>query len=458
MSFDTLYARFRNRHTTPVDTTFTRGRQRTGVGAARALRQIALDQTSRRLMPGEDVAHKSAKPTFAPNIFGRALDVLCSLYSTPSVRSGDERWSTALWERPTPLDAVMREADVEAQLGGTAAIVVRRAEDGGVDLTVFGADEYLAEYDWRDQHLVREVLIRWAETDEDQPQEVWLYADDTNFEWRFPGRDPVIGAHGLDRVPVVIAQNRPTSRGPLFSAPIGSWRLVESLLTIQQLLEETTWTGMLQRGQPVLFEDDEKLGRTLAPDAPWKMSGGSRAEILANNANINGMLSTVQLDIDAVTTAMGLPKQSFTIASIQPPYSAAVIQALDAEEAKARRRREPTARTWERDVHIVAGAYLGIDPTVTITYPAVPQVLTPTEADARARLKLEMGLADRYTIALELSPHLSPEEIRAQLEQARTERDEDAQRTALVAGRMDTDPAAQDSDDRPVADEDEENG
>jgi hypothetical protein len=457
MSFDTLYARFRNRKSVPTDRSPTAPRQRTSVGAVRALRQIALDHTSRRSMPGEDTAHKSAKPTFAPNIFGRALDVLTSLYSTPSVRSGDDRWKEALWSRSTTLDSVMKEVDVEAQLGGTAAIVMRPA-DGGVDLTVFGADEYVAEYDWRDQHLVREVLVRWGETDEDKPREIWLYADDEVFEWRFPGEDPQRGKHGLKRVPVVIAVNRPSSRGPDYSPPIGSWRLVESLLTIQQLLEETTWTGLLQRGQPVLYEDDPKMGRSLAPDSPWAMSGGSRAEILANNANMPGMLSTVQLDIDAITTSLGLPKQSFTIASIQPPYSAAVIQALDAEEAKARRRREPTARTWERAVHELAAEYTGLDPSVTVTYPAVPQVLTPAEADERAKLKLEMGLADRYTIALELSPHLSPEEIRAQLDNARDERDEDAQRTALVAGRMDTDPAAQDSDDRPVADEDEENG
>ena len=399
----------------------------------RELRRWSVGEpTNRPKMPGESLEHLAGRPRFSPRFFARALDLLGSTYTRPAVRSGE---SGGLWTAGVGLDAVMAEADRESLIGGTALLLLVRGTDRVVRPMVVGRDRYVAAATGPDPRQITEVYVLWRESAASSviagttaTGADYVYADQNGATlYRANGEQEAIDI-AFAALPSTIATTDWTG------VPLGGQTLIDSLRAIRLLLEEIIWTGLLQRGQPVVYDPD-RVPAGQGPDVPWVLDRDSRAEILANNANLSGMLAVLQVCLDSLSTAWGLPRQQFVVASIQAPYSAAVLQAIQAELESTLQARQQVLRQWERAAHALWTAYTGIPCRLdSISYPAPPPPMTTTEMLAVVRAEAELGLVPRIAQLATLEPHRTEAEIRRLVEEAESERADVAAQQAAVAG------------------------
>jgi hypothetical protein len=396
-------------------------------------------------MPNEQATHQQRKPRWAPKLLTAMLDEMSYLYATDPVRKAQRpnRWESALWQfrYQSSLDAIMLDADRAVRRDGTMLAVaapgsssqpgafLQPSEADGVDLFTRTRDlwEVLEHED--DSRAVGAALVWWSNGTAISEQGQRLTSDvfwyfDSQFQGRVEGqRFATLEEHGYGLCPAVTLRNEFPKDSP-YGWPAGGQDQINNLRTINRLMEEINWTGLLQRGQPVISGKHKSESIQLAPDRPWIMESDSIAQILANNANLDGQLRVLQMLLDTWAIGMGLPRSKFLILTTQFAQSAAVIQAQDTELTKDRKVRERIATVWERDVaRAVAAVYntipgaqpLSADP-YSVEYTISPMPLTHADKLAEAKFSAERGLSDPFELKRQLQPHLSEGEARERVE------------------------------------------
>lgn len=396
-------------------------------------------------MPNEQSTHQQRKPRWAPKLLSAMLDELSYLYATDPVRkaSRPNRWRQALWQfrYQSSLDAIMLDADRSVRRDGTALAIaapgsstqpgafVQPSEADGIDIFMRTRDlwEVLEHED--DSRSVGAALVWWSngsivtERGQRRVSDVFWYFD-SKYQGRVEGQTFVsLDEHGYGLCPATTLRNEFPKDSPL-GWPAGGQDQLNNLRTINRLMEEINWTGLLQRGQPVISGKYKGDSITLAPDSPWFVEEVGAVQFLANNANLDHMLRTLQMLLDTWAIGMGLPRSKFLILTTQFAQSAAVIQAQDTELTKDRKVRERIATVWEMDIARVASAVNNAIPGMpelsaspyAVEYTISPMPLTHADKLAEAKFSAERGLSDPFELKRQLQPHLSEDEARERVE------------------------------------------
>jgi len=418
-------------------------------------------------MPNEPLWHREIKPLFAPNILGQALAQLSYLYSEDPIRESPDadRWEEILWDFGPGLSAILADADPRIRLTGAALAYVLPAfgdmatridtlhgvaDDAtpiGVDVVVLDSSRYVAIPSPYDVRQVEAVAIHVATREIQRQREpngpTWAQATEVvhywDREWYATLHDWQIVSlhrHNYGRPPVALLKNT-LSPLSLTGDPLGGADLLRNLRSLNALYEEYLHTSRLQRGQPVIIGEAKNL--QLGPDCAVEESEPGDFSIVANQANLSGMRDAIQVALDSLAIAWGLPRRSMSLDDRSSPSPAQLV-ADRSELREDERIRSRLARTWERGIHAAASAVWGawtgetLDPSVEVEYPPGMSPRTHAERLAEAEFLLSHGLASRWRVAQILNPSASDMELAQLLAEADEDLEERTRRMERIAG------------------------
>lgn len=407
--------------------------------------------------PNEPQWHLDQKPRYAPNLLDDGLTKLSYLYTTPAQRKSEqaEAWREALWDHGLGLDAILLDADKHIRLCGTVLALALPDYDGGevqgVHLSTLTPDRWVAATDDMHRHRISSLAVYWetrsvevtGHNNDDtegavsrriKTMDVHHYWDGVYFarlhDWKIVGWEK----HNLGGVPACTLKNT-ISPLSLFGRPLGGADLVRNIMSINKLWDELLYTASLQRGQPV---GDPTIEATLGPDVIVKEREAGSFRILANNANLAGMESTLLLALAALGKSWGLPSREFALRMTGTITGAAIV-ADRGELAIDRAGREPIAREWERCIAQIASMVWQASgksalPPWSVRHMVGDIPTSHSERLAEADFRLSNGLATRETVARMFEPGLTDDELAKMLEEASNEAETLAQLRAWIAG------------------------
>lgn len=379
----------------------------------------------------ETSAHKNIRPKFAANFLRKAVDDLSYLYAVDPIRNSAtyEAWNELLWNpsEGESLNALLLEADSLTRICGTTLAVIQADESGQLNTWIFPRWKFEVLPSDQNPRKIEAALVYW--------NDAWLYIDATHYY--FCEKQESV-EHGLGCLPCCTLKNT-IAANSVYGDCFGGVDLLQNISTINLQLSELTYVSMLQRGQPVVVGTKAK-NLSLGPDSAIEVDQPGGFTIVPNNANINGMMAAIQMNLDSLAISCGISKRAFNVRSALEPNSADVIYAGQLELSQDRQVRERVAKKWERDIHNIAKTIIWNAAKIDLDLPNVRFVdfaknNSPSDIREKIKLERELGIADNMAIAQQLNPDVAPQELEERIEQAQSELDELDRKKAVIAGR-----------------------
>jgi hypothetical protein len=411
-----------------------------------------------RRMPAEDATHFASKPKLTPPLLSHSLRQISFVYDIPPHRlsEDDKEWQSKFWSYGGGgFNAALHAALPMAKLCGEVHAWYRAAknpldpagflqdsesplpEEPGVSTEIWTSDQVIVLPHVVNQRHAQAVALYAADVPAahlPQPAmghvgavEVWHYLDDTYYgqlwrdkqtkQWRvgtIPNPDGSgtvnLAEHGLEMLPVQSWPWKydPSQRG-YWAKPWAGKDLLPNLSAIYGQLTEYMWTAKLQRGQPV------GLGVSSPPLGPDHIvmldDANSSFEIIANNANLDGMLESVTSSLSLLAKTLGLPSRTFRLQDTAALSGIAIV--LDRGELEDQRRGDE--QTWSRTetiahrivAHIMSVRGLGdLSTDVTTAFTPLAPILTQEQRQAMVTLERQQGTMSKREMKATLHPDL----------------------------------------------------
>ncbi len=407
-------------------------------------------------MMRESKAHDSRKPVYAASLVRYIITQLSYLYATEPKRAAanQEAWERILWRWGPTLSAEAMYVDETARLCGTAATVIdawsselpdsfglRRPD--GLRMITITPDMFRLLSHKDDYRTPGAMVALWGRADNGDPK--WMYYDATH-------RIEIVGAdydnativeHGYDVMPVAVCRNTLQRDRGLYGLRTGGRDLLKNLTSINRLLREIGFVGLLQRGQPVIVTGStEAKNVVLAPDAAIEASEVGGFYFAQNSANVPMMIEALNAQLEGVGMSVGLPPGGLSITTRKLPDSPLSVAAINVTLEFDRTARERRATDWEMQFHQIGQRVWSIvEPdvkldwrSVLIEYPRIPVPLTNPEKLAEIKAQREMRLIDRKTAAKMMRPAVPDSVLDTELEEAHAEWVVDQEFQITVAG------------------------
>jgi len=398
-------------------------------------------------MPLESQDHWEYRSHFVTLIFKRILDFLTTVYDNEPVRTiinknGEidqkmtDYFDEILWNpsNEKSLSDVLKKVDEYSTIGGQSLVMLfpNVSENGKVEsvkLIPYNRKDF--EFIQNDLELSSIFIYKKNETID--------YWDTTTFQQFVENNLKRNEEHNLGMIPALICNNQLMFTDDDLNCGWVNSEILISFKEILRMLEQISWSGLLQRGQPVLGDGAAK-NVFLAPDSAIE---SETFRIEKPGADLKGMLDVLQTQLDFVALGFGIPRHLLSIRNLLESNSSKAILASEIGLRKFNKSREKVVYHWENDllqktksiIERIEKVSLNIG-RLRVQHFSAPIPLTHSEKLNEVKFMLENQMIDRREGARLLQSFKTEKEIEKMVENAEVELEKIVREKALIAGRI----------------------